>query len=57
MQQLPRGAGPILIGIALFLVTALLEGLITMFLFKKYGGCPMVNKHSKPKRRKNGNRR
>lgn len=41
--------GGIVVAILIFLGTAVLEGFINLWLFKKYGGCPMVEKHAKAK--------
>jgi len=39
-EQIKLGTA-IIWAIIVFIVTAIIEGLITIFLFKKMGGCPM----------------
>jgi hypothetical protein len=34
----------IVFGLVIFLVSALIEGLISLWLFKRYGGCPMLRR-------------
>jgi flagellar basal body-associated protein FliL len=31
----------VVIGVVIFLVSAIVESMITMWMFKKFGGCPM----------------
>jgi hypothetical protein len=31
----------IVVGIVIFLVSAIVESMVTMWMFKKFGGCPM----------------
>lgn len=33
--------------ILIFLVSAIIESIITMWMFKKFGGCPLQPKHKK----------
>lgn len=39
--------GGLLIAVAVFIATAIIDAMITVYVFKKWGGCPMNQKPKK----------
>lgn len=42
-------AGGLVIGIGVFILTAVIESFITVYMFKKFGGCPLAGHTNKEK--------